>query len=100
MKVDVEGAELQVFRGAERILSGKAAPPVLFEIGDKLAALFGGSCRDVKRLLESHGYRIYRCHGRRLERVGAEEPSDALEDVFAFQPRHFEHPALRAFSVT
>jgi FkbM family methyltransferase len=99
MKVDVEGAELQVFRGAERILSAKTAPPVLFEIGDRLAALFGGSCREVKRLLESHGYRIYRCRGRTLERVGAEEPSEALEDVFAFQERHLAHPALRALSI-
>src|SRR5262249_32428960 len=35
LKVDVEGVEEQVFRGAKKVLSDPLAPPMLFEVGDQ-----------------------------------------------------------------
>jgi FkbM family methyltransferase len=57
MKVDVEGAELQVFQGARRIL-GTLRPWVLFEHGRGAADCYGTSPEMVYDLLAEHGYRI------------------------------------------
>ncbi len=59
VKVDVEGAEAQVLKGAATLLS-KARPNWLIE-------LHGPECeRDVKRILSAHGYRFFDLHGQEL----------------------------------
>lgn len=87
MKVDVEGAEILVFRGAQALLSRDDAPAIFFEADDRLAASFGGSMRDVKQLLGGHGYGIYRLHRMKLVPVPVDEPHEH-EDLFALKPRH------------
>jgi len=54
LKVDVEGAELEVFRGARRILE-RCSPALLFEC--EARHLAGKSVSDVFTYLESLGYR-------------------------------------------
>jgi len=96
LKVDVEGAELQVFRGGAGVLSLPQAPVILFEAAEPLAARFGSSSSKVKSLLSEHGYGIYRYRRRALEPVPIDEPH-AHEDLFAFKLQHFEeHPVLGA----
>lgn len=59
VKVDVEGFEAHVFRGASRLLQGKSAPLVLFEFYDwaeKRAAEPG----EAQSVLRSYGYSIWR----------------------------------------
>src|SRR6185295_6677499 len=56
MKVDVEGAELKVFRGAKALLASSGAPIIMFEVGEELAGRFGGSSANVKECLASFGY--------------------------------------------
>ena len=51
LKIDVEGAELEVLQGAQRLLSAKG-PVVLCEVCEK-------SSIEVTRLLRDAGYRIY-----------------------------------------
>ncbi|MGD8328704.1 MAG: FkbM family methyltransferase [Acidobacteriota bacterium] len=53
IKVDVEGLELQVFRGAERILR-ESAPLLVFECENR--HLEEGSVSDVLSFLREHGY--------------------------------------------
>ncbi len=51
LKIDVEGAELSVLRGAQNLLK-KHRPKVLLEVYDQ-------SADEVTRLLQAHGYQLF-----------------------------------------
>lgn len=89
IKVDVEGAEILVFRGATKLLSGKEAPAIFFEVNNTLSASFGTSTREVKELLISYGYGIYRWRNAKFAAVPVDE-AHGHEDLFALKPRHLE----------
>jgi len=50
LKVDVEGGETLVFRGATKVLASPTAPMIFFETGDRVSALYQSSSHQVKRL--------------------------------------------------
>lgn len=54
MKIDVEGHELEVLRGAARLLARRRVRDILYEQLE--------SASDVLGLLESHGYFVFRLH--------------------------------------
>jgi FkbM family methyltransferase len=58
IKVDVEGAELDVFRGAERVLR-ESRPLVVFEHSNRLAYQYGTTPADVHGVLSGAGLRIF-----------------------------------------
>jgi len=87
LKVDVEGAEILVFKGARRLLSSDAAPIVFFEVDRDLCARFGTTPREVKQLLVHHGYGIYRWRHSAFVGVTVDEPH-GHEDLFALKPHH------------
>lgn len=87
MKVDVEGAEHLVFRGARALLSSDNGPAIFFEIDEQLCASFGVTTREVKQLLIDQGYGIYRWQRSRFVPVAIDEPHPH-EDLFALKPRH------------
>jgi FkbM family methyltransferase len=87
MKVDVEGAEILVFRGASRLMTSESAPIVFFEVDDQLCASFGTTSREIKQLLAEYGYAIYRWHDARLASVTVEE-RHGHEDLFALRPQY------------
>lgn len=89
IKVDVEGGEELVFRGAEQLLGGSHAPAIMFEASEELARRMSSSSIVVKKLLAAHGYAIYRYQRDRLCQVAVEEPH-AFDDLFAFKPYHFD----------
>jgi FkbM family methyltransferase len=60
LKVDVEGFELAVFRGAERLLREQRVDYICFEIFQPALKDAGLMSRDVFAALEAHGYRAYR----------------------------------------
>ncbi len=63
IKVDVEGFEAAVFRGAERLLNGPDAPLVVFEFCDWAEdRVPDGRIGDSQRALKDLGYRIWRLH--------------------------------------
>lgn len=55
VKIDTEGSELGVLRGARRILR-EARPILLVETSDDLLTPLGRGTREVLTLLEEHGY--------------------------------------------
>lgn len=64
LKVDVEGAELLVLKGAYGLLSGANPPVVLCEFADKTTCNFGYQATSIRDFLEIIGYRFYRWDSR------------------------------------
>jgi len=59
LKLDVEGAELSVLRGAEKMLRGKARPTILIEVQDLRTRPWGYEAREIVRLLVDAGYWLF-----------------------------------------
>ena len=64
IKIDVEGSELLVMKGAHRLLSNQAAAPVLVFEHAGHGAHFGISPAEVRAYLNELGYRIYLLDGK------------------------------------
>jgi FkbM family methyltransferase len=60
LKMDVEGAELRVLRGAEKLLQAGRIENILFEINEAALRRGGSSCAELIALVKSHGYCIWR----------------------------------------
>jgi FkbM family methyltransferase len=99
LKVDVEGGEYLVFRGAATLLDPAEAPAIFFEANEEAASRFASSVREVKRLLAQHGYCFYRHTGSRLEPVSVDQ-EHKQEDLFALKSYHFaRYPTLRRYGM-
>jgi FkbM family methyltransferase len=59
MKVDIEGAELMLFRGAKELLQRADAPVILYEGFGNLTRGFGYHPVEILWLLESCGYALF-----------------------------------------
>ena len=59
VKLDVEGAELGVLRGAERLLKGAARPAILVEVQDLRTRPWGYRAREIVQWLAATGYRWF-----------------------------------------
>jgi len=59
LKIDVEGAEYKVLKGAEELLKEKRIKYLLFEVNKNLKD-YGKSKKDVFEMLSNFGYRIYK----------------------------------------
>jgi FkbM family methyltransferase len=79
MKIDVEGAEALVLRGACKLLSSESAPVIMIEI-NPAALRENGSCADeVIDLLARYGYTAYQM---------SVYDEGTYANVLAMQPRH------------
>ena len=58
LKIDVEGAELRVLRGADGII-GKHNPDIIVEVHPTRLLKSGGAAQEVAQFLSWRGYRIY-----------------------------------------
>src|SRR3546814_14950690 len=72
IKVDVEGAEGLVFRGAMETLN-KFRPVILSELSDPLLRELGTSALEVVRMLENAGYRV-------VDPMGRSSPGERSEE--------------------
>jgi FkbM family methyltransferase len=59
LKIDVEGFELGVIRGARGLLQARRIARILLEIGDLTCATAGVAPAEVLAELESHGYHLH-----------------------------------------
>lgn len=77
IKLDVEGSELAVLRGAEGLISGRRSPSWLIEVNYTTADACGYAPGDiVEYLMERHPYGLYRLTGHdvHLERAVEQAP--------------------------
>ena len=91
VKMDVEGAELLVCRGARRMLASLKPAVIVFEACEKWARAVGHSTRDVKGFLEDCGYTMFRLEAG-LAPVRAE--ASAVEEYANLVGIHAEAPEL------
>ena len=59
IKIDVEGAEFNVLRGAEKLLKNNPPRIITMEVNYRTSRFFGYSPLDMLEYLRSFGYRIY-----------------------------------------
>jgi len=57
MKIDVEGAELLVLRGAEKTIE-RCKPVIIFEFGLGASDIYGAEPKDLYHFFEKHHYKI------------------------------------------
>lgn len=73
VKIDVEGAEVDVLRGMPKLARGDLAPRLLVECCPHTLAAYGRTTVDLISLLEEYGYVVYNVDGNRLMRRHPEE---------------------------
>jgi FkbM family methyltransferase len=78
MKIDVEGFELRVLHGAERILRNNSLHVIVIELQNATLSKYGADVRDVKRYIESFGFKscVYDPTQRRLSETPAGQEDD------------------------
>jgi FkbM family methyltransferase len=59
IKIDVEGAELSVLRGATKILSASVKPCLIVEFWEEFQQECGSSCAEMVYFLNAHGYKLF-----------------------------------------
>jgi FkbM family methyltransferase len=71
IKIDVEGAELDVLQGARQIIA-QHHPVMFVEVHPRLLGNFGASAEQVYAFLRAHGYMVQRFVGHRSYDAGLE----------------------------
>lgn len=83
IKIDVEGHELEVLQGAQRLIAARR-PAILFESIERADRPEDASSLHCKRLLERLGYRLLLQRGRRLlPRQAADLQEGVVADILA-----------------
>ncbi len=77
MKIDVEGAEIEVLKGCSRFLCDDSRPTIHIEFNLGRQELFGRSLRELADLLEGYGYTLLRLtkEGPREFWLSSKEPT-------------------------
>ncbi len=77
LKIDVEGFEEDVLRGASSMLSNKSIGLVLFELRRSILTSVGKNAQDIFTPLVQHGYTVFTLEGKTLTAEELEQPMDA-----------------------
>ncbi len=95
MKIDVEGWELEVLKGAKHLLASPQAPVLCIEYSDK-HPIQNGKLIDIYRLVtESNDYHVFKYdQGKekisQLTEVKSEDQLPTHDNIFCFLPVHIE----------
>lgn len=93
LKIDIEGAELEVIEGGQRLLRGADAPPILFE-ADEVGPLVDA--------LGGLGYHIRRLEYSLAAGLVLKRPDEAIDSIFSSYepPNYFAHKDASQFERT
>jgi len=81
IKMDVEGAELQVLKGGKNLLSGPNAPVLICEFTDKTTSNFGYQTSVLRENLEAFGYKLFRWSSTKRQLIN--EPLRRDYEIYA-----------------
>jgi len=80
LKLDVEGSELPILKGADRLLRGAEPPMCVIEINSETSQSCGYSPKDLLAFLATYGYSFYRCaRGRVIRNISHLERCDSVD---------------------
>jgi len=84
MKIDVEGFERQVLRGAAATLRDRRLNAIVIELADWILVRYGASKQEIQSLLETHGFQLYNYDpfNRTLAPINAHLNSQGLNAIF------------------
>ncbi len=83
IKIDVEGAELSVLKGAEKVLSGPNRPAIVLEYEESAQQRFGSSCAELTSFLKAHGYELERITKQGSIPYVPQDPEDRSFNILA-----------------
>ena len=86
LKIDVEGAELDVLRGGRNLLGARRVGVILFEVSLPQTTALGRAPADVFGELESYGYRSYELDAEGRPTPRRPEPLEYANYVAAADP--------------
>lgn len=64
LKIDVEGAEMSVLRGCERLFADRRCKTIMCELCDSTAAGFNYPAREIPLFLQRHGFTLFHLDGK------------------------------------
>jgi hypothetical protein len=76
LKIDVEGAEMRVLRGMQRLIE-RARPTLFLELHPPALPLFGNSVREILGFLGERGYSVHELED--LRGMGSERKLHELD---------------------
>jgi FkbM family methyltransferase len=85
IKIDIEGGELNAFKGAENLISSNPDIAIMFECTAHNCKQFGYERQDVFNLLKSFGLNIYAWNNNLFEWVSGEEYMNQTENFWAIR---------------
>lgn len=85
MKIDVEGAEAKVIRGARKLIESGVIKVIFVELCDKHLKRFGDTSAELVRLIESYGMNGFIIEKDCLRRINREAIPNFCEAVFVFK---------------
>jgi FkbM family methyltransferase len=88
IKMDVEGSEIDVLRGARRLLTASNRPMLFVEVNQTVNAAFGRSVNDLINELIGLGYNLFSWRETGLVSVKSERdiPASGHDDVICLSP--------------
>lgn len=97
LKIDVEGGELEVLKGATTMLSQSLRPVILCEVEDIRTQAWGYKAKEITALLERHGFALYSIDAGGALRRAANSRLLECSDVVAVPPErdHMIRPLQR-----
>ncbi len=91
IKIDVEGMEFEVIRGAQGLLGADDPPLLVFEATADFFAAAGTSYREVVRFLADRGYGTYALAASGLRREPADPARPGAHNVLSVAEGHASH---------
>jgi FkbM family methyltransferase len=85
VKLDVEGFELNVLKGAKNLLSRERAPVFIVEFTDDNAIAAGHCCHEIYKLFNKYGYTWFRY--------------DAKQKKLIYEPMRLNYPFLNLIAI-
>jgi len=86
LKIDVEGFEFDVMKGAARTLAAEEAPLLVFESDPALLAASRGTFADIQRWLAARGYSLFGLTPSGLRAVAANASRPLSQNTLAARP--------------